>query len=272
MKKTESILIAPSELKTALDHENILIVSLCDPKRHSQVHIPGAQFFDRNLLKMHTSPHQGKLPDEQLIIDRLSRLNLKSNTTVIAYDDTQGTWATRFLWTLEIAGFQSYKLLNGGLQNWRQHRYPVTSDFITENNNRIYQNSLSFDYTARVTLGELISRLENTSISLWDARSEDEFTGKICRSQHGGHIPNAINLEWSQLLDENDSYTIKHNAKDILLAHDIKPNKEIITYCHSHLRSSVTWFIGKWLGYNIKAYDGAWSEWGNLNNTPISKA
>ena len=45
--------------------------------------------------------------------------------------------------------------------------------------------------------------------------------------------------------------------------------KTIVTHCQTHHRSGLSYLVGKMMGLNIKAYDGSWSEWGNLIDTPI---
>ncbi|MXW69636.1 MAG: sulfurtransferase, partial [Acidimicrobiia bacterium] len=49
----------------------------------------------------------------------------------------------------------------------------------------------------------------------------------------------------------------------------IVPGRKIITHCQTHHRSGLTWFAGKALGLDIRAYDGSWSEWGNADDTPV---
>ena len=46
----------------------------------------------------------------------------------------------------------------------------------------------------------------------------------------------------------------------------------VIAYCRIGERSSLTWFVLKYLlGFDkVKNYDGSWTEWGNLVGVPIA--
>ncbi|TMO73445.1 thiosulfate sulfurtransferase, partial [Pseudoalteromonas sp. S3776] len=103
----------------------------------------------------------------------------------------------------------------------------------------------------------------------WDARSAGEYRGEKVFSQRAGHIPGAVNLEWTLAMDHERNLRIRSDIADILEQLGITRDKNVITHCQSHHRSGFTYLVGKSLGFSIRAYDGSWSEWGNLPDTPI---
>lgn len=87
-----------------------------------------------------------------------------------------------------------------------------------------------------------------------------------------GHIPGAINYEWTQAMDPGRHYRLKplNKLKSELAALGITADKKIITHCQSHHRSGLTYLVAKLLGFSdVKAYPGSWCEWGNRDDTPI---
>ena len=85
-----------------------------------------------------------------------------------------------------------------------------------------------------------------------------------------GHIPGAINFEWTAGMDLNDHLRIRQDIAEVLKNLGITPDKEVITHCQTHRRSGFTYVVAKALGYpRVRAYAGSWSEWGNLPDTPI---
>ena len=70
----------------------------------------------------------------------------------------------------------------------------------------------------------------------------------------------------------NKDGTIKsaNELKKIYAAAGIDGSKPIITYCRIGERSSHSWFVlKKVLGYDVRNYDGSWTEYGNSVGNPI---
>ena len=90
----------------------------------------------------------------------------------------------------------------------------------------------------------------------------------------GGHILGAVNIPWSKAMNtENGTFLPANELTQLYAGKSITPDKEIVAYCRIGERSSLTWFVLKYLlGYpRVRNYDGSWTEWGNLVGAPIEK-
>ena len=92
-------------------------------------------------------------------------------------------------------------------------------------------------------------------------------------AQRGGHIPGAVSIPWSQAVNEADStFKTAEELRALYEGKGIKSDEEVIAYCRIGERSSLTWFVLKYLlGYpNVKNYDGSWTEYGSLVGVPVA--
>ena len=114
-----------------------------------------------------------------------------------------------------------------------------------------------------------MSELNSPQLSILDVRSEAEFNGSDVRSAMGGHVPGAQHLEWTSMLDEQGRLLDDDKLQAELDARQIKTDDTVIVYCQTHQRSAVTYVALRHLGYqDVRALDGAWSNWGNRADTP----
>ncbi|MGH8485743.1 MAG: rhodanese-like domain-containing protein, partial [Pseudomonas sp.] len=116
----------------------------------------------------------------------------------------------------------------------------------------------------------LHSRLGAADLAIWDARSPAEFSGAKVLAAKGGHVPGAVNFEWTAGMDLNNQQRIRKDMPEILEKLGISKDKEVVTHCQTHHRSGFTYLVAKALGYpRVKAYAGSWGEWGNHPDTPV---
>ena len=260
----ESILAADSE------NTNLIIVDLCSGALYRQKHVPGAVHLQPDTLMAGTAPYPGKLPEMEQLENIIRYLGISAHSHVVIYDDEGGGWAGRFAWTLDLLGYHNWSYLNGGIVAW------IKEGFVTEaqaNQPVPSETTISIaNSEVLISADEIIGQLDNPDYVVWDARSPGEYSGDMVRSARGGHIPGAINIEWTELMDRQRNLRIRDDAEAILAAAGLGREKSVITHCQSHHRSGFTYTVARILGYkNISAYDGSWAEWGSLDHTLVER-
>ncbi|MDH5445191.1 MAG: sulfurtransferase [Gammaproteobacteria bacterium] len=266
---TYPLIIEPKSLEAEIGNNDLLLVDLSQAQTYVQYHLPGAVFLEYAWLVHIEQPRMGLLPDAAQLSNVLGALGLNDNTHVVAYDDEGGGRACRFLWTLDVVGFKNFSLLNGGLGAWANEGHNVTSEIFFPDKGH---------YEASIQTGPLADRqyildhLHKDNVAILDTRSPQEYAGTKVFAQRGGHIPGAVNIEWTEAMDKSRNMRLKpeNELRELLEMHGITPDKEVITHCQTHHRSAHTYIMLKSLGYEkIKGYPGSWSDWGNDTSTPI---
>ncbi|MCY4045643.1 MAG: rhodanese-like domain-containing protein [Cellvibrionales bacterium] len=268
-------IISPEELNRLMtdNHETnrqgMLIIDLCQKPEYQSRSIPQAIHIDPSELVYGDKPVTGLLPPKESLQSLFRRIGLTQDSQVVVYDDAKGTWACRLIWTLDVLGFEKTTLLNGGMDAWVNASLPLTKGYAEPKGSQI---NLSIDKSQVVDKAYILNALNHNQLTVWDARSDDEFNGTKALAKRSGHIPGALHYEWVRLLDKEGKVRDLQDLQMELATLGFDPAHELITHCQTHRRSSLTYFVAKkLLGYDkIKAYPGSWAEWGNADETPVA--
>ncbi|MBT4838486.1 MAG: sulfurtransferase [Methylococcales bacterium] len=262
-------IIEPDDLEQYIGNPDVLIIDLCKRTHYVSGHIAGAVCLDYSELVLGVKPAPGLLPDINKLNKALSAIGMTSEKHVIAYDNEGGGNASRLLWVLSELGHTSMSLLNGGIIAWSNEHHSIEAANVV-----VEATEYVAEYTgqAAVSIDYLLENMNKESICLVDSRSHAEFIGEKKYANRGGHIPRAVNLDWVETMDKDNNFRflgrqlVQQKYTDLGVGKD----QEVIVYCQTHHRSSHTYVLLKSLGYtNVKGYAGAWSEWGNRNDTPV---
>ncbi len=264
------LLLEPAALEAVLTHPDLLIIDLCQPQNWQQIHIPGAVHINPGELVCGIPPAAGKLPTLAQLNALFSHIGYRSDQHIVVYDDEGGGWAGRFIWTLDVIGHRNYSLLDGGLHSWYKEQHPVTSEVRAVEATSV---NLTLHTDVIAELDTVLNSLQDPNIKIWDARSREEYLGLRSGAMRAGHIPGALNLDWLEVMDPSRNLRLLPlsvlQAKITLLG--ISDGNTIITHCHSHHRSGLTYVVAKLLGFKVLGYHGSFGEWGNNPDVPIAK-
>lgn len=211
----------------------------------------------------------------------MERAGIANDTTVICCSLVR-QFATYLFWFLKYNNHQKAKVLNGGLEKWISDKLPLTSEFKGLSRTAISRyRTENPDTSLRVFRDYVLKNLLNEDMILVDARTPQEYTGELINvpklpqegSLRAGHIPGAKHVFFEENFQPDGRFKPTKELNQIYISRSITPDKEIITYCRSGHRATVTWFVlSHLLSYpNVKVYDGSWTEWGNLVGAPIEK-
>lgn len=274
---TQGPLVTTEWLANNLDNTKVRIIEVSvNPGVYERAHIPGAVNFS-----WHTDLNdrvQRDIVSKENFETLLSKSGVNKDTTVILYGDNNNWFAAWAAWVFDIYDVKNVKLLDGGRKKWEAENRQL--------NNRVPEFAATSYKVAKVN-DNLRARLTDVlpvatakvkNIDLIDIRSPDEYSGKIFApagvpelTLRAGHIPNAVNVAWGRAVNEDGTFKSAEELKKLYASVGVEGDKQIITYCRIGERSSHTWFaLNKILGYNVKNYDGSWTEYGNAVGVPVS--
>ena len=274
-------IITSTELLEIFNQENLVILDARTGKtakeNYLENHIKGARFIDldKDLAEIGENAAFGgrhPLPKISKFAETLQNLGISENSHVVVYDLANGgNAAARCWWMLKSFGIEKVQVLSGGFQSAVKLGIPTNSgEEIFEKTSFILKENWSWPTSTLEEVEKEISENTATVIDVRDAyryRGESEPIDIVAV-----HIHDAINIPFSENLDENGEFLspeiLKEKYQDLLAE---KPDKLII-HCGSGVTACHTILALDYAGFPIpNLYVGSWSEWSRREGKEIAR-
>jgi len=205
------------------------------------------------------------------------KAGINEDTTVVLYGDKNNWFAAWGAWIFNIYGQKDVRVLDGGRVKWEKDGRALTTAVPSFPAGNFVATKADKALRATLINDVLPVAKKRVKADLVDIRGADEFNGKIFAAPgfqelavRAGHIPGAINVPWGANVNADGTFKSVAELRKLYADKGIDGKQNIITYCRIGERSSLTWFVlSEILGYNVKNYDGSWTEYGNSVGVPI---
>lgn len=234
---------------------------------YDDLKISKARFFDLQTdFREQDSTFPNTLPTPKQFEKGCQKLGITNNSLIVVYDNKGIYTSPRVWWLFKIMGHKNVSVLNGGLPNWIEHKFP------TEENTTDTYNKGNFKANFKPEMVKdfkyILNNTTNQSSLLIDARSYGRFQGIAPEPRadlRNGHIPNSINLPYTEVLSNG---VFKSKSELIAIFKNLKIESKPLTFsCGSGITACIILLACELISSNQKSvYDGSWTEWAQLTD------
>ncbi|TIX63498.1 MAG: 3-mercaptopyruvate sulfurtransferase [Mesorhizobium sp.] len=236
---------------------------------YEAAHIPGARFLDQDAISDPDSGLPHTLPSPQDFAQYVGAMGVSADDTIVVYDGPGYFSAPRGWWMFRVMGVFQVYILSGGFDRWKAEGRPVTAE-PTRIAPCIFH--ADFDAVRVVGLAEMRRIVDGRESQIADARSAGRFAGTDPEPRAGirsGHMPGARNVPVTALA-ENGELLPRDRLRKVIEDAGIDLSKPVVTSCGSGITAAAITLALETLGHtDNRLYDGSWTEWGGLADTPV---
>jgi len=265
------ILVSSHWLHSHFEDENMVILDATQEDKRSKLPlefrnlmIKGSRFFDiKNDFSDTESPFPNTFPSKEKFESSCSKLGVNNDSIIVIYDALGVFSSARVWWLFKTFGHQQVFVLNGGLPDWINHKFPTE-----KRQKKIFDNG---NFKVKLNpknvwfFKDVKENIDTKSCLVIDARSKKRFESLIAEPRRGlrrGNIPNSKNLPFTEVLKDGKFKSVTE-LKILFAAFD--QSKPFVFSCGSGITACILLIASELALSNQNIiYDGSWTEFGTL--------
>lgn len=252
-----------------------IVVDVRSEKGWRSASIPGSVFVNVYDYFIPASDEAGIDQMACAVASAFAAVGIDGTRPAVFYEEATGMISPRALWFHELLGMSGGAILDGGIAAWREAGFPVAPG---AGANAIVDAALPKGPRPACAQRRLVADLDEvraadgTAVVILDVRRPTEHTGAFVHPccARAGRIPGSVLLFWEDVLDQG-----RYRAPDDLAARfreaGLRPDQEIITYCHRGARAATVFYALKRAGFTYpRVFVGSWHEWASRADLPAA--
>jgi thiosulfate/3-mercaptopyruvate sulfurtransferase len=268
-QRTDMLVSTDGLAKHSTDPKVVILHVAPNRTAYDVGHVPGARFVALPDIAVTRDGIPNELPPVENLKKVMEAAGVSDDSRIILYSDASVLPATRAYFTLDYLGHgEQAALLDGGLEKWRREERSITQEAPSPTPGRFTPHPRP-ELVVQIDAVKQMSAKSQSSLSevLLDVRPAADF-----REEKGAHIPGAVNAYWMENQTSHDDQALKPDTelRKLYESTGITPEKRVVTYCNSGMQATQSYFTLKYLGYDVRLYDGSMSEW-KSKGAPVEK-
>ncbi|GHD57492.1 sulfurtransferase [Jeongeupia chitinilytica] len=258
---TSSPLLSAAE---ALANPVLRYLDVRSQEAYDAGHLPDAIHLVPKAWRVLAKAAETGLEDSAGWLARFAGMGIDRTTQVAIYDDGTMTEAARAWFILQYFGINA-RVVNGGWP-FLLNGAPLASRTASE-----AKQDHDPSWAGLIDRVEVLSRLQQSDSQIWDARTQDEYTGiKADSYARGGHIPGAVSIDHRLFFAEDGGLLPGEMIGAILEQHGLDRTKRLITHCGSGGRGSFAGLAAAAAGFSrVDVYYLGFSDWAADDGVPV---
>lgn len=227
-------------------------------------HVPGAVYVDlptQLAAPARAGAGRHPLPAPEDFAASMQEVGVSDGDTVLVYDDTDGSQASRLVWMLRALGERA-ALVDGGLSAYVEATGATLETAPTA--------PARGSFTPRpwgpqviATADEVAAAAGSSGAAVVDARAGERYRGETEPiDPRAGHVPGAINVPFSGNVGADGRFLDPAALRARFTDAGADPDGEVIVYCGSGVTATHDVLALQRAGFErVRLFPGSWSQW-----------